>query len=46
MKIIKIKLEKILESVGNYAYNNLKSNKILLTPPEGAFLSNARIFEH
>ena len=33
----KNKTRKILEGVGNYAYNNLKSNKILLTPPEGAF---------
>ena len=28
---------KILNSLGNYVYNNLKSNKILINPPQGAF---------
>jgi len=28
---------KILSSVGNYVYNNLKSNKILINQPQGAF---------
>ena len=28
---------KILKLVGNYVYNNLKSNKILINPPQGAF---------
>ena len=27
----------ILRSVGNYVYNNLKSNKVLVNPPQGAF---------
>ena len=27
----------ILRSVGNYAYNRLKSNKVLINPPQGAF---------
>ena len=27
----------ILQSVGNYVYNNLKSNKVLVNPPQGAF---------
>ena len=27
----------ILKSVANYVYNNLKSNKILISPPKGAF---------
>ena len=33
----KIKVIKILNSLGNYVYNNLKSNKILINPPQGAF---------
>ena len=33
----------ILRSVGNYVYNNLKSNKVLINPPQGAFLFNARV---
>ena len=33
----KNKTTNILRSVGNYVYNNLKSNKILINPPEGAF---------
>ncbi len=27
----------ILQSVGNYVYNNLKSNKVLINQPQGAF---------
>ena len=27
----------ILRSVGNYVYNHLKSNKVLINPPQGAF---------
>ena len=27
----------ILRSVGHYVYNNLKSNKVLINPPQGAF---------
>ena len=33
----KSKTTNILRSVGNYVYNNLKSNKVLLNPPQGAF---------
>ena len=33
----KLKVRAILKSVGNYVYNNLKSNKILIAPPQGAF---------
>ena len=33
----KLKVRSILNSVGNYVYNNLKSNKILINPPQGAF---------
>jgi len=33
----KLKVIKILNSIGNYVYNNLKSNKILINPPQGAF---------
>jgi len=33
----KSKVLKILSSVGNYVYNNLKSNKVLINPPQGAF---------
>ena len=33
----KTKTINILRSVGNYVYNNLKSNKILINPPQGAF---------
>jgi aspartate aminotransferase len=33
----KIKTKNILRSVGNYVYNNLKSNKVLINPPQGAF---------
>ena len=36
-KDYKSKVIKILNSVGNYVYNNLKSNKILINPPQGAF---------
>ncbi len=31
------KSKNILKSVGNYVYNNLKSNKVLINPPQGAF---------
>ena len=31
------KTKSILKSVGNYVYNNLKSNKVLINPPQGAF---------
>ena len=33
----KLKVRGILNAVGNYVYNNLKSNKILINPPQGAF---------
>ena len=33
----KLKVRAILQAVGNYVYNNLKSNKILMAPPQGAF---------
>ncbi len=33
----KLKVRAILSAVGNYVYNNLKSNKILINPPQGAF---------
>ena len=33
----KNKVRGILKAVGNYVYNNLKSNKILIAPPQGAF---------
>ena len=33
----KLKVRAILNAVGNYVYNHLKSNKILITPPQGAF---------
>ncbi len=33
----KSKTTNILKSVGNYVYNNLKSNKVLINPPQGAF---------
>ena len=33
----KSKTINILKSVGNYVYNNLKSNKVLINPPQGAF---------
>ena len=33
----KTKVRAILNAVGNYVYNNLKSNKILINPPQGAF---------
>ena len=31
------KSKTFLKSVGNYVYNNLKSNKVLINPPQGAF---------
>jgi len=33
----KTKTLNILKSVGNYVYNHLKSNKVLINPPQGAF---------
>ncbi len=33
----KLKVRAILNAVGNYVYNHLKSNKILITPPQGGF---------
>lgn len=33
----KSKTTNILRSVGNYVYNHLKSNKVLINPPQGAF---------
>ncbi len=36
-KQYKLKVKAILKAVGNYVYNNLKSNKILIAPPQGAF---------
>ena len=33
----KAKTLNILRSVGNYVYKNLKSNKVLINPPQGAF---------
>ena len=33
----KDKVKRILNAIGGYVYNNLKSNKILLSPPQGAF---------
>ncbi len=33
----KKKTRDILQLIGNYVYNNLKSNKILISPPQGAF---------
>jgi len=33
----KTKTLNILRSVGNYVYNHLKSNKVLINPPQGAF---------
>ena len=36
-KEYKAKTLNILKSVGNYVYNNLKSNKVLINPPQGAF---------
>jgi len=33
----KAKTINILKSVGNYVYKNLKSNKVLINPPQGAF---------
>ena len=36
-KEYKVKTLNILKSVGNYVYNNLKSNKVLINSPQGAF---------
>ena len=33
----KLKVRSILLAVGTYVYNNLKSNKVLINPPQGAF---------
>ncbi len=33
----KLKVRAILNAVGTFVYNNLKSNKILINPPQGAF---------
>ena len=33
----KLKVKAILKSIGNYVYNTLKSNKVLINPPQGAF---------
>ena len=33
----KSKVTKILKAVGDYVYKNLKSNKVLINPPQGAF---------
>ncbi len=33
----KAKTLNILRSVGHYVYNNLKSNKVIINPPQGAF---------
>ena len=33
----KNKVKGILSAVGKYVYNNLKSNKVLINPPQGAF---------
>ena len=33
----KTKTTNILRSIGNYVYSNLKSNKVLINPPQGAF---------
>jgi aspartate aminotransferase len=31
------KVKGILNAIGDYVYNNLKSNKVLINPPQGAF---------
>jgi len=36
-KDYKLKVRSILNAVGTFVYNNLKSNKILINPPQGAF---------
>ena len=33
----KMKVRGILSAVGYYVYNNLKTNKVLIHPPQGAF---------
>ena len=35
--VYKKKVIRILSSIGNYVFKNLKSNKILINPPQGAF---------
>ena len=37
MSPISLLIINILKSVGNYVYKNLKSNKVLINPPQGAF---------
>ena len=36
-EVYKNKVKGILNAVGDYVYKNLKSNKILINPPQGAF---------
>ncbi len=36
-ELYKLKVRAILKAVGDFVYNNLKSNKILIAPPQGAF---------
>ena len=36
-EIYKNKVKKILNAIGNYVYKNLQSNKVLISPPQGAF---------
>ena len=33
----KFKVRSILHAVGNYVYENLRSNKVIINPPQGAF---------
>ena len=33
----KLKTTNILQAVGNYVYDNLRSNKVLINPPQGGF---------
>jgi len=33
----KNKVKSILNAIGSYVYNNIKSNKVLISPPQGAF---------
>jgi aspartate aminotransferase len=35
--VYKKKVKGILNAIGLYVYNNLKSNKVLINPPQGAF---------
>jgi len=36
-KEFKLKTTNILQAVGNYVYDNLRSNKVLINPPQGGF---------